>query len=203
MSVALDEVVRTSVNFTLANGVQYQNVWHHRKIGLTTVDDASVVTALSSWQDGLYDTLQLRVKIGITPQLCFVDKVAFVGGKWVITENLGTFTNTFVGAGANDPLPNQVSAFVVYKTIRPKTVGRKFLFPFTEADNDAGIIPAALLADLVTFAADGLADVFLGPLDDLEPGVVRVGVDAFYNFTVAVVTNLFGSQRRRRPGYGS
>jgi hypothetical protein len=157
MTVALDEVVRTSVNFTLANGVQYQNVWHHRKIGATTVSDSAVVTAISSWQDSLYDGLQIRVKAGITPQLSFVDKVAFVDGKWQVTENLGTFTNTFVGTGANDPLPNQVSAFIVYKTIRPKTVGRKFLFPFTEADNDGGIIPAALLGNLTTFAAAGLA----------------------------------------------
>jgi hypothetical protein len=203
MSVSLDEVVRTTINFTLADGTQFQNVWHHRKIGASSWSDANIVTAIQSWADSLYDGLQNRVEVGITPQLCSVDKVAFVVSEWEVTENLGTFAITFTGSDANQPLPNQCSAFITYKTIRPKTVGRKFLFPFTEAYQDHGIMTGTLVTSLTTFAAAGLADIYLGPLDDLEPGVPRTGVDAFYAFTAAVVTNLYGTQRRRRPGYGA
>jgi hypothetical protein len=127
--------------------------------------------------------------------LSSVDKVEFVTGKWLVTENIGTFTLSFQA--------NQISPYILYKTERPKTVGRKFMMPFLIADYVGSVVQAGLVAELVTFATASLVDVFLGVIDDLEVGVPRTGVDAWYPFNVAIVTNICGTQRRRRPGVGA
>lgn len=203
MTVVAGDILRTTVNFALGDGSQYQNVFHHQRTGIAIIGDPSHVSTLKAWAEAMYAELVDIVKNNVVEQLSFVDKVDWSGTAWEVVENIGTFTPTFAPTAVGDALPNQVSPFVVFKTARPKSVGRKFLFPLTEAEQDAGIMIAGAVAAIVQWADDAVNDVTLTAGNFLVPGIPRTGVDSWLEFTVAIVTDLVGTQRRRRPGTGS
>jgi hypothetical protein len=203
MTVSIGDIVRTTVNFALADGTQYQNVYHHKRGGVGDFSDAAVVTALELWAEAMYQELVSLVRSNVVEQLSYVDRVEWDVSEWVVVENIGTFTPLFVPVAATDAMPNQVSPFVVFKTARPRTVGRKFLFPLTEAAQDAGILTAGSVTAIVAYADDAVNDIILAPAGTLVPGVPRTSVNDWQEFYVAVVTDLLGTQRRRRPGYGA
>lgn len=205
MTIVAGDILRTSVNFLLDDGTLYQNVYHHRRSGIGIIADAVHVTALSDWATAMYAELDDKVSAGIVSTLSTVALIEWTGLEWEIVENIGTFTIAFTATeAATVALPNQLSPFVTFKTTRPRTVGRKFLFPFTETHMLSGVIAAGSLPAIVAYADDAVNNVdVVVPLDLLVPGVHRVGVDEFLDFTVAIVTDLTGTQRRRRRGVGA
>lgn len=206
MAILAGAILRTTVNFTLGDGSLYQNVYHHQRVGPgLLLTDQDHVDALDAWAEAMYAEVDDQVATNVTETLSTVDRVEFVAGAWEVTESIGTFTISFVPTQAlGSAMPNQVSPFASFKTDRPKTVGRKFLFPFVEGSFDSGLVNAAALAAMVAYADDAVNNVVVdAPLDYLIPGVVRTGVDSFEEYTVAIVTNVAGTQRRRRLGYGA
>lgn len=204
MTLGVGDIVRTSVNFLLGNGVQYQNVYHHIFDGIGGISDAAVVLDIKAWAEAAYDELVSYTGNDVVEQLSSVDQVEWDGTKWEVVANIGSFTPTFTPVGGVDvSLPNQDSAFVTFKTSRPKSVGRKFLFPPQEPAQAAGIMVAGYVTAVVAYADLVVNDIVLDGLNDLHPGIVRTAVDDFLVFTLGVVTDLTGSQRRRRPGYGA
>lgn len=201
--MVLDDIVRTTIGFTLADGSICQNIFHHYYTGITGIADSTAISALDTWATAMYDELAGQIKSDVVSNLCFVDLVAFVVDQWEVSRNVGTFVMTFTPTNVNDALPNTDSAFVTFKTLRPRTVGRKFLIPFAEDQQAGSFLEAGAVTALVAWADDAVNDIYLGPVNDLHPGVVRTGVDSFLEFTVAIVTNILGSQRRRRPGVGA
>lgn len=203
MTIVAGDILRTTMNFLLPNNVQYQNVFHHQRTGVGILTDAQHITAIKDWAEVMLDEIEAHVKLGTIEQLCSVDLVEWTGTAWEVTENIGTFTPDFTPSAVTDVCPNQISPFIVFKTSRPKTVGRKFLFPTLEPDQDQGILEAAAVAAIVGYADDAVNNITIQVLDYLVPGVVRTGVNAWLEFTVAIVTDLVGTQRRRRPGTGA
>lgn len=203
MALGVGDVTRTTVNFLLGNGVQYQNVYHHIFDGIGGVSDAAVTADLQAWAEDMYNELIVYVKNDVVEQLSFVDQVEWTEDEWKVVANIGTFTPAFNPSGTADALPNQVSAFVVFKTARPQSVGRKFLFPALEQFQDAGVMVEAYIAAVVAYADDAVNDVEIDVSNVLHPCIVRTAVNDILVFTSAIVTDLLGSQRRRRPGYGA
>ena len=199
----MGDVLRTTIGFTLEDGTISQNIFHHKRSGIGILSDVFHINAIKAWADAMYAELLLTVDSSVVPNLETVDLVEFVEGQWTVVESIGTFVLDFTSIVNEDMLPNQSSAFVTFKTDRPKSVGRKFLVPFVELFQAGSFLTAAGVEDVVAWANDAVNDIELQLGDTLAPGVVRTGVDSFLEFTVAVVTNVLGSQRRRRPGVGA
>lgn len=206
MAILAGAILRTSVNFTLGDATLFQNVYHHQRVGPgLLLTNAQHVAALLAWATAMYGEINTQVSDDVTETLSTVDRVEFVAGQWTVTESIGTFTITWapIGAGAT-AMPNAVSPFVTFRTGRPKTVGRKFLFPLIEGAFTSGLLHSGTLTDIIAYADDALNNVVVdAPLDLLVPGVPRTGVDEWQEFTVAVVTDNPGTQRRRRLGVGA
>lgn len=203
MALGAGDVLRTTVNFLLGNGVQYQNVYHHIFDGVGGVSDAVVVADIATWANAAYGAFASFFATDVVDQLSFVDQVEWVVDAWETVANIGTFTPSTTPIGGTEICPNQIAPFVTFKTARPKTVGRKFLFPAPEAAQNGGIMIAGMVTAIVAYAAIVVNDLEIDVLNVLHPGVPRTSVNDWENFTVAVVTDLVGTQRRRRPGYGA
>ncbi len=203
MPLGAGDIIRTAVNFLLPSGDQYQNVFHHIFDGVGGVADSVVVADIAAYMAAQYAELNAYVLDTTVVQLSFVDQVEFVVDKWEVVANLGTFSMGWAPTGVAQQIPNTVSAFVTFKTARPKSVGRKFLFPPMETQQDAGIMTGPYVTAVVAWADDALNDIEVDILNTLHAGIPRTGVDDWLNFTVAVVTNLLGTQRRRRQGSGA
>lgn len=205
MGVFDGDILRVSVNFELGDGTQYQNIYHYIRDGTDPYSDAVHVTALKGRVEAMYATIDDLVVNTVTEQLCFVDRVEFneIVDEWRVVENIGTFTPTFEPAGAGEALPFQSAPFIVFKTSRPRSVGKKFLFPYTETSQNATILTAGAVTAMVAFGVQVLNSITVGGDVTLTAGIVRTGIQTYLNFLVAVVNDVIGSQKRRRPGVGA
>lgn len=206
MAILAGAILRTAVNFNLGDGTLFQNVYHHQRIGPgLALTDQQHVDAIEAWAETMYAEINAPAADNIVEGLSTVDRVEFVGGEWTVTESIGTFVMSWSPIGSSvTAMPNQMSPFVTFRTARPKTVGRKFLFPLIEGSYTSGVLHGGTVTEVVAYADDAVNDITVdAPLDFLVPGVVRTGVDEFLEFSVAIVTDLAGTQRRRRRGYGA
>lgn len=203
--MAIEELdkVRVSVNFELGDGTQYQNIYHYIRNGSDPFSNSAITTNIAAQVEDMYDELAGFVTTDVVEKLSFVDKIEFIDGQWEVTENVGTFTISFTPTQTGDALPYTVAPFVIFKTTRPKTVGRKFLFPVDEAWQADSIAEAGLLAAMVLYGAEVLSDAPLSAGNFMACGVPRTGVNQWLTFQVAVANDVLGSQKRRRPGVGA
>lgn len=204
MTITAGDVLKSTVGFTLNDGSICQNIFHYKRWGIGILSDQAHVDAIETKVENMYAEVDDMISDDVSVNLCSVDKVEWVTDHWEIVENIGTFVPTITFAGTGEMLPNQSSAYVLFKTARPKTVGRKFLIPFEESRQSGSYLVQAAVDALVLWGDAALADILLQiGTDWLIPGVVRTGVDAWYPFDLGIVTNVLGSQRRRRPGVGA
>lgn len=205
MAVVDGDVLRVSVNFELSDGSLYQNIYTLIRDGDDPVSDEDTLTAIATWVSDAYDELVGLVLDTITEQLCFVDRIEFneILDEWRVVENVGTFTPTWAPVGTGNALPFQTSPYVVFKTQRPKSVGKKFLFPLTEAQQDSTILVGGAVTAITAYAAAILAAINLGGDATLNAVIVRTGIQTVLPFLVAVIGNILGTQKRRRPGVGA
>lgn len=203
MTVLDGDYLRVTCNFELGDGTQYQNIYTYTRDGTDPVSDAAHVTAIDTQMEALYATLDSEVTADVTEQLSFVDRIAWSVDRWAVVENIGTFVPNFIPVAGGDAIPYQCAPFIVFKTTRPTSVGKKFLFPFDEAKQADSILVAGAVTAMTAFGVIAIADIALGGDAILIPGIVRTGVEQWLSFQVAVVNDVIGTQRRRRPGVGA
>lgn len=205
MAIVDQDKLRVTLNFELGDGTQYQNVYHVIRDGVDVYSDQQHLDAIEVKMELAYADIQAQVPSDITEQLCFVDRIEWNAGlsEWRITENIGTFTPLFEPSGGTEGLPFQCAPYIYFKTLRPRTVGKKFLFPFSEPQQTDSILAAGAVTAVTAMATELLAGIALGGDATLTFGVPRTGVNAWYNFLVAVVQDVLGTQRRRKPGVGA
>lgn len=203
MTLVSGDYVRVSVNFELGDGTLYQNIYTYTRDGEDVVSDEDTVDFIETRVEDMYNTIIAQVKDDTVEQLSFVDQIEWDGTKWEVVENIGVFTPAFNPNATGDALPYQSAPFLIFKTARPKTVGKKFLFPFDEAQQADSILVAGAVTAMTNFGAYAIAAISLGGSSTLIPGVVRTGSNHWLSFTVAVINDIIGTQRRRRPGVGA
>ena len=205
MTVTNGDVLKVVMEVVLNDGSIAQNVYYFLANFVASFDDGTITDELETWIEGLYGNLSSQLLASMTQSLCSVDEILFNAGEglWEVVRHVGTFTPTIAFNNANEGLPNQSSAFATFNTQRPKSRGRKFLFPFGEDMQADTFLTGAALAAMANYADDALTGILVAPLSTLDPGIHRVGINEFLGFAIAVVTNVLGSQRRRRPGVGA
>lgn len=205
MAVSDGDILKTTFEVTLDDGSIAQNVYYHRADLLFPLTDAAALSGIEIYLENAYTQLTAELVNTINQNLCTLQQIEWNSGEsiWEVTRLVGYFTPTIVFNNATEGLPNQSSAFATFLTLRPRSFGRKFIMPFGE-DRQAGtyLISAALTA-MADYADDVLTAIPIAALEYLIPGIPRTGVELFLDFTGAVVTNVLGSQRRRRPGVGA
>lgn len=205
MTVLDGDILRISLNFELGDGTQYQNIFHYIRDGTDPFSDAVHVAAIELKVEAMYATIDDLVKSDVVAQLCFVDRVEFneIVDEWRVVENVGTFTPDFTATQGGDAIPHQSAPFLIFKTGRPKSVGKKFLFPFVELQQANTILVGGAVTAMVAYGVEVLDAIEVGGDVTLTAGIPRTGVQTYLNFLVAVVNDVIGTQRRRRPGVGA
>lgn len=205
MTVTNGDILKVVAEFTLESGTIAQNVYYLIADLIADQADLSVVNAIELWIESAYGQLSAQLYNTITQNVCSVNEIGWnaVSEQWEVTRFVGLFTPTIAFSAAVDGLPDQVAALATFTTTRPKTRGRKFMIPFGEASQDSSYLNPAALTAMADYADDILDGIFLGPLNELYSGVPRQAVGEFYEFIMGIVTNVLGTQRRRRPGVGA
>lgn len=205
MAVVDQDKLRISMNFELGDGTQYQNVYHMIRDGEDVHSVQDHLDAIEAKMEAAYGDIVTIVPVDTSEQLCFVDRIEWneIVDEWRVVENVGTFTPTISFSGSTEGLPYQCSPYIYFKTQRPRTVGKKFLFPIAEAFQTDTILDGGTITNIVAMATELLTAIALGGDATLTMGVPRTGVNSWFNFLVAVVQDVIGTQRRRKPGVGA
>lgn len=205
MAVLDGDILRVSCNFELGDGTQYQNIFHMIRDGTDAVSDSVHMANIESRIESIYATIVSQVLDDVVARLSFVDRIEFneITDQWEVVENIGTFTPSFSPVNSGDGLPYQSAPYITFKTQRPKSVGKKFLFPFAESEQNETILVGGAITAMVAYGVQVLLGISLGGDATLTMGIVRTGIQTFLNFLVAVVNDVIGSQKRRRPGVGA
>lgn len=205
MAVSDGDYLKTTFEVTLDDGTIAQNVYYHRANLLVPLPDSSALAFIEVWIEACYANLSAELVNTITQNLCTVQEIAWnaVESMWKVSRLVGYFTPTITFNNATEALPNQSSAFATFLTDRPRSFGRKSLMPFGEDRQAATYLISAALTAMADYADDVITSIPIAALEYLVPGVPREAVEVFLDFTGAVVTNVLGSQRRRRPGVGA
>lgn len=204
MPVYDQEILRLTIRAELDDGSKVMN----RKTFKADFDAqqtaTAVLNALETWTETLYAYVASYVPNTCELTTCNVDVIEWNATEslWEVARNIGTFLPTDTFSSVGGALPNQVAAFVIGTTVRPKTKGRIFVFPFDEPSQDGGVLISAALTALGNFAAQYILDQTIGTGNTLLSGIVRETVNQWYEFQAAKYGDILGTQRRRRKGVG-
>lgn len=203
MTVSTNEVLEVIIEATLADGTIVQNRKHFLTSFAAPLSDSTVLNAIKTWVETLYAYVATYVPstTALEQGTVVVKEWNESEGFWETARNVGTYTPLDTFADATDELPNQVAAFVVGHTLRPKTKGRMFVFPFGEDSQDHGALVAGAITALANFATQYMTDQAIGA-DLLASIVVRELVNAKYEIQSTHYDDILGTQRRRRRGQG-
>ena len=197
MTINVNDIIRIQSRL-LRNGTDaVQNVWHVRHESGAAPDDAIWVGQVASLIDLEFDAY----KAGMATNITALDMLFFnvtqdrtlPDGAWVLFS---------AGTSPAEPESPQVSAEVYWRTLASRVVGRKFLPPPTEDNQNDGVFTAGLLALLATFALNfvGLRTIGLG---QVSFGTFNELLTIYNAFQTAFVPIDARTQRRRRTGVGS
>lgn len=197
MPVNNGDVLRVTARFRMFDE-DVQNVFHLQSNNTGSVADATADAAIVTWLDDAYNNLSAE----ISDELERVD---------IVIQNLTEGTparfsmwDTYpTPSDTNTPLPLQVSALVTFPSNTVKSIGRKFVAGFTEADNvDPGVPDSSIISVLSTWATDILSAITLGT-GLLEAGNFNYNTSTFAKWLFAQIATFWATQRRRRAGVGS
>lgn len=196
MAVAVDDILRATLEMEYAGKGAIQNVFHMRNVGVSVTDE-----------EGLDDVVELLEDICVLITLV-IAAVQVVQGVRVInlTQDtdlgFGQFVDDTPFTGTGTILPKQACLGMNFYTARLGVVGRKFWgAPSTAGNQDAGTVAAATLAILGT-AAEDMSDVMVATNSEYEFGVVATLDAAWLPFTSYSLPTTMITQRRRRTGVG-
>jgi hypothetical protein len=177
---------------------QFMNVYHMKYTGTAPIDGADATDLINEFIDYAYTFIDQ----------CYDDSFKFDTIEiFDVTQDLPVDEvpwYSLVNGGDNGAmLPYQLSELVVFGTDAPRCSGRKFLPAMLETKALAdGVIDSATLATIAGWAANLLAGVVF-PDGAGTIGAWSKKYSRFAPFLVAVVDDLFRTQRRRVPGVGS
>jgi len=131
-----------------------------------------------------------------------VHKIEWNGVYWETTTLIGTRTITgVVGGSAVDMLPHACAPYITANTDDVKKRARKYFMGFADDQSDASTLDSAAYSALINLATEWLTDIIVEAGTELVPALAGLG-GAEKLLLTAIVSNLIGSQRRRKPGVG-
>lgn len=204
MPVQDNEILRVTIQATLDDGSIVQNRKTFECDFADTQSDSAVLAAVDTWVETLYAYVASQIDADAELDQGTVDVIEWNPTLeiWEVARNVGVYSPLDTFAGTTDPIPNQCAAFVVGNTIRPKSKGRIFVFPFTETEQNHGVLISTALTALGNFAAHYILSQGVTTGNVLLSGIVREAANQFYEFLSAEYGDVIGTQRRRRVGIG-
>lgn len=194
------DIIRVTAKMVDSTTGDIQNVYHF-KYGGSDVAEESAIGNILAIIDDMYDDIQPAMPADMIFHSIDVanvtQSIVYAARNWPTQVN---------GGGTGDTMPEQNCALVVGRTDYPKTVARKFLGPFIEADNADGSWASGLFSALGDFMTKYLTTTVFGSNSTLAPVAVHYvnnAVTRVSEILSGYCTNYVYTQRRRRRGVGS
>lgn len=197
MTVSLGDIVRITPRFEMYEE-DVQNVYHVKVNAGGDVDDSVFDAGAVAWLETVYNNLNGDISDEMDRLDIVIQNITEgTPARFLQWTTYPTPTDT------NTPLPLQCTGLISFPSDTVKSIGRKFIAGWTEADNDDPGIPTS---GALSALADVAADIVLGWAaggQTLIPGNWNDNTSHFAFWMFATVAGFWATQRRRRAGVGS
>lgn len=206
MTVANGAILVASARFKDASGQDTVNVYNFRCDFASPQAEGDVFGAVDDYLTSVYVEFDGYMDGTADPYDLKVDVVEFTGGKWVVTQNVlfGPWGSGLTLAGIDNALPPGSAALGKLYTNLGKHIGKKFYGLLGEAALTLTGQLATAVSTAIETGQDKLLTPFLISVGNELTTVILDRVDGTVRELIASgVSDVFGYQRRRRPGTGS
>jgi hypothetical protein len=202
MAVAIGTILKAVSTMSLPGGNIAQNVWYWEVVGTTPVSEATILSAIATRISLAFSQVAQYIRSTVTLDTVAVHEWEWNGtDAWETGEYIGEAALSDNFTGAANMLPHACAATVSASTSDVNRTSRKSIAGLDETTQDQSDLISAVVTAVANFATQWLADVSLGGSEFLDPGLPG-GDGVFYPLLVAAVSDILGSQRRRKPGIG-
>lgn len=209
MTIVKDDIIRVAARFKDEVAGDIVHVWHFQANGVSfSEEDDDVLDVIEAEMDGWYSGLTSFYPDTMTPYDLSFSTVAWVGGKEVTVRSIGVraWTLTSGPASTQEPMPGMDAAIVNFRTLRPRSFGRKYMGPTQESRQESGILSNTGLTEMTDFITAVLTGIAMTS-GGLVTGIISQYTDEFgahfFHFIEGIANSILGTQRRRRPKRGS
>lgn len=198
MAISDNDIIKGVVEQTHTVGAMVLNVHYWEAEFASPVDEADVIDELTDELDSIYDTIdQLQVD---THSYDLYRFYVWTGVKWNL---IGTGTPTLTTALTDEDVPSGCCMVVRGYTDTSRSLARKFLSGFTEANFSGQDWSSTLQTAAAAYLVAWLSGHYVDANTSYHAGVWSKGV-TFIPFNLEGVANAIpGYQRRRKEGVGA
>ena len=194
------EIVRATFNYSQPNASAQQNVFHWEITGGSPTDQ-EVVNTINNWALNDWGPHWEDIADGISRLDDFVAQIVNVDGT--IVRNIGGFLIGVGGGLSGGVVEAAVSAYLLARTLFPKTRGSKYIPGMAETATGNGAISAPVMVELSFMLANWIDDITIGTGGELAAGVPSASNGVFVPFlNNGDITDIPAYQRRRKPNVG-
>jgi len=193
------DVVRVTAKMTLNSGIDdVHNVYHAQMVFNTPTTDLQVHTEIAARLDAAYEQMVAN----------WDDDLVFTTIEtWNVTQDRPMLETAWpvrtTGTGSGAVMAQQCAPLALFNTSAPRSQGRKFLPPVTEAGSESGgALASGALADLVDYVAIMIAAITIGSQGALW-GNWSKKYARFAPWISGAAKAIQRTQRRRVQGIGS
>lgn len=198
--MAQDDIWRATAQFSMPQATIAQWVWHYQQVDAGDPSPAEIGAATESVLAAAWAELETNIVPGVvgdTLELALFDPVN-AEFNTLRTELIDQLT----GSATAEMLPHQDAPVVKFFTAVGRSVGKKFIFGFSEGAQFESIVVPGALQNMIDFALAFDNAILPGGIR-FVPGNFNLATQTFRNWTQTVAANsIIGTQDRRRPGIG-
>lgn len=198
--MAVGDRFRVTATFLMPESTIAQWVWHYIQEQSGDPDEQILLDAIETVLTAAWTEIAGDVAPVVQGDTLELAKFDAVTNKFNTT--LTNDISALVGTAVDEMLPHQEAAVVKFFTPIAKSLGKKFIFGLTEAQQEDSILIASAIAALILFADEFRVRVTPQGIQ-FAPGNFDPVLDTFRKWTNTVSVNaILGTQDRRRPGIG-
>jgi len=198
MAIIAGDIVRIAAELSRAGVDDIINVYNFRVDVPNPGGDAATMGNIADLLDDIYAFINTDITTNV--QYDAVTGINVTRNELLPAQSWPVLTN---GVNPGEALPNQCSACVFWRTLRPKTRTAKFLPFYGEGTNVGnGTLLAASLTRMQSFG-DALVGPIVEGLTTLTYGAYNTPLARFTPVVQAVTANVFRTQKSRRISVGS
>lgn len=200
MAIAGGASIKAAVEINLIDEVVAMNIYYFKADFQEEQSDGDVVSAVQTWVEDLYESINSEVVTDITMGVTTVYVYNSITDQW---DNHGVCNPSVSFNGAGSMLPHGVAAMVRMYSTHARSTARKYIPGFDEASCTDGTWDAGALTELGSFLTLWRSTEQVSVNNVLIPAVwSTVSSQTYERGTGGVVLAQPAYQRRRRPGVG-
>lgn len=202
MTVDDNDLLQARVFFDMPEQVISECTFAYKADLAAPQTDATVLAAIDAQMDDMWTNLVTQITEDVQLDHMELREMAWVTDVWEVVRHIGESIPGVTFTSIVEMLPHAVAPYITADTLIPKTRGRKFIPGFTEAQQVDSVLIAGAVTALAAFALDYIGTISIDGSNFLIPVVLSVVDGLARNLTSTNVSDIVGSQRRRKPGVG-